>query len=244
MRVGLSRRCFKRFLYSLSETIDTAEPVSTSILTFLPSNNNSTWYPNLPFPFPLRMYKLRSTVPPVASVSETFSTCLVEWDSRYWVHLLAIRPFFWHIWHWAVLHQHSDGWCFGHSENKHLSPNLDTWDWKNGLFCLSNLSRRNTGFVELLLIFQLPRLCCFKCFCERQIFLCQQLLLNVVTVKSNRKEDMLTILKLPSKTRPCFEVKGETLDYVSCFPFHCFRALACYCVLYNRMKHSQGFFIF
>ena len=133
---------------------------------------------------------------------------------------------------------------FNNSENKHLSPNLDTWDWKNGLFCLSNLSRRNSDFVELLLTFQLPRLCCFKCFCERQIFLCQQLLLNVVTVKSNRKEDMLTIFKLPSKTRPCFEVKGETRDVVECFPLHCFRALACYCVLYNRMKHSQGFFIF
>ena len=189
MRVGLSWRSFKRLLYSLSEIIDTAEPVSISILTFLPSNNNSTWYPNLPFPFPLRMYKLRSTVPSATSVSETFSTCLVEWDSRYWVHILAIRPFFWHLWHWAVLHQDSDGWCFGHSENTHLSPNLDTWDWKNGLFCLSNLSRKNSDFLELLLICQLLGLCRFKCFYECEIFLCQQLILNVIAVKYNRKEN-------------------------------------------------------
>ena len=78
---------------------------------------------------------------------------------------------------------------FNNSENKHLIPNLDTWDWKNDLFCLSNLSRRNSDFVELLLICQLLGLCRFKCFCKCQIFLCQQLILNVITVKSNRKEN-------------------------------------------------------
>ena len=36
---------------------------------------------------------------------------------------------------------------------------------------------------------------------------------------------------------------GETLDYVSCFSLHFFRALAASCVLYNRKEHSQGFSI-
>ena len=36
---------------------------------------------------------------------------------------------------------------------------------------------------------------------------------------------------------------GETLDYVSCFSLHFFRALAASCVLYNRTEHSQGFSI-
>ena len=35
----------------------------------------------------------------------------------------------------------------------------------------------------------------------------------------------------------------ETLDYVSCFSLHFFRALAASCVLYNRTEHSQGFSI-
>ena len=37
--------------------------------------------------------------------------------------------------------------------------------------------------------------------------------------------------------------QGETLDYLSCFPLHFFQPLAASCVLYNRTKHSQGFFI-
>ena len=36
---------------------------------------------------------------------------------------------------------------------------------------------------------------------------------------------------------------GETLDYVSCFSLHFFRALAASFVLYNRTEHSQGFSI-
>ena len=36
---------------------------------------------------------------------------------------------------------------------------------------------------------------------------------------------------------------GETLNYVSCFSLHFFRALAASCVLYNRTEHSQGFSI-
>ena len=36
---------------------------------------------------------------------------------------------------------------------------------------------------------------------------------------------------------------GETLDYVSCFSLHFFRALAASCVLYNRTEHIQGFSI-
>ena len=36
---------------------------------------------------------------------------------------------------------------------------------------------------------------------------------------------------------------GETLDYVSCFSLHSFRALAASCMLYNRREHSQGFSI-
>ena len=36
----------------------------------------------------------------------------------------------------------------------------------------------------------------------------------------------------------------ETLDYVSCFSLHSFRALAASCVLYNRKEHSQGLSIF
>ena len=35
----------------------------------------------------------------------------------------------------------------------------------------------------------------------------------------------------------------ETLDYVSCFSLHFFRALPASCVLYNRTEHSQGFSI-
>ena len=35
----------------------------------------------------------------------------------------------------------------------------------------------------------------------------------------------------------------ETLDYVSCFSLHFFRALAASYVLYNRTEHSQGFSI-
>ena len=35
----------------------------------------------------------------------------------------------------------------------------------------------------------------------------------------------------------------ETLDYVSCFSLHFFRALAASCVLYNRTEHSRGFSI-
>ena len=36
---------------------------------------------------------------------------------------------------------------------------------------------------------------------------------------------------------------GETLDYVSCFSLHFFRARTASCVLYNRTEHSQGFSI-
>ena len=36
---------------------------------------------------------------------------------------------------------------------------------------------------------------------------------------------------------------GETLDHVSCFSLHFFRALATSCVLNNRTEHSQGFSI-
>ena len=39
------------------------------------------------------------------------------------------------------------------------------------------------------------------------------------------------------------EVGRETLDYVSCFPLHFFRALAASRVLYNRTEHSQCFSI-
>lgn len=51
------------------------------------------------------------------------------------------------------------------------------------------IHRRNSDFVELLLICQLLGLCRFKCFCECEIFLYQQLILNVITVKYNRKEN-------------------------------------------------------
>ena len=40
-----------------------------------------------------------------------------------------------------------------------------------------------------------------------------------------------------------FKKWEETLDYVSCFSLHFFRALAASCVLYNRTEHSQGFSI-
>ena len=43
--------------------------------------------------------------------------------------------------------------------------------------------------------------------------------------------------------RQAFKKWGETLDYVSCFSLHFFRALAASCVLYNRTEHSQGFSI-
>ena len=36
---------------------------------------------------------------------------------------------------------------------------------------------------------------------------------------------------------------GETRDVVKCFSLNFFRALAAYCVLYNRTEHSKGFSI-
>ena len=38
----------------------------------------------------------------------------------------------------------------------------------------------------------------------------------------------------------CSKKWGDTLDYVSCFSLHFFRALAASCVLYNRTEHSRG----
>ena len=52
-------------------------------------------------------------------------------------------------------------------------------------------------------------------------------------------------LPVTTKVTYCNILKkwGETLDYVSCFSLHFFRALAASCVLYNRTEHSQGFSI-
>ena len=37
---------------------------------------------------------------------------------------------------------------------------------------------------------------------------------------------------------------GETLDYVSCFSLHFFRALTASCVLYNRTEHNKASLFF
>ena len=41
----------------------------------------------------------------------------------------------------------------------------------------------------------------------------------------------------------CAERSGEKHSTISCFFPHFFRALASFCVLYNRTEHSQGFSI-
>ena len=39
-----------------------------------------------------------------------------------------------------------------------------------------------------------------------------------------------------------FKKRGKTLNYVSCFSLHFFRALTASCVPYNRTEHCQRFF--
>ena len=54
---------------------------------------------------------------------------------------------------------------------------------------------------------------------------------------------LCSVVKHAGSGQSTKEVQGETLDYVSCFSLHFFRALAASCVLYNRTEHSQGFSI-
>ena len=48
--VGCNLRFLNNFLSSTSETMDTADPMPSSMLTGLPSNNNWTWNPDPPCP--------------------------------------------------------------------------------------------------------------------------------------------------------------------------------------------------
>ena len=54
--IGCNLRCLNNFLCSTSEMMDTTDPVSISMLTCLPSNNNWTWNPHPPCPLDLRVY--------------------------------------------------------------------------------------------------------------------------------------------------------------------------------------------
>ena len=67
---------------------------------------------------------------------------------------------------------------------------------------------------------------------------------------TKQKSELKPLCQLPICTMsdhfPDFTLlkkKGETFDYVSCFPVHFFHALAASCMLYNRREHSQGFLI-
>ena len=63
--------------------------------------------------------------------------------------------------------------------------------------------------------------------------------------KTENQTIVNVITRLCTRYVPWWELKKweETLDYVSCFSLHFFRALAASCVLYNRTEHSQGFSI-
>ena len=67
---------------------------------------------------------------------------------------------------------------------------------------------------------------------------------------AKKQKSLPKIVFLHVGTTVCWQVAteerkkwGETLNYVSCFSLHFFRALAASCVLYNRTEHSQSFSI-
>ena len=70
------------------------------------------------------------------------------------------------------------------------------------------------------------------------------IMLKSIAARSSWRSPVIKV-KQASETQKQTEERSveETLDYVSCFSLHFFRALAASCVLYNRTEHSQGFSI-